>query len=156
MNNSIVPALEVIMARRIAALPEKLRLFTQEATRLPSSLLLTGPRGVGKSTFLLHHGRGRRFLYFSADNPLVMALNLSEVVQSIFMAGYEGVIIDEVHYAQDWSLHLKSLYDAYPAASFWISDSSSLLLRSGKGDLSRRFVHLDMPIQLRPLSRQDS
>jgi predicted AAA+ superfamily ATPase len=85
-----------------------------------------------------------------------MALNLSEVVQSIFMAGYEGVIIDEVHYAQDWSLHLKSLYDAYPAASFWISDSSSLLLRSGKGDLSRRFVHLDMPIQLRPLSRQDS
>jgi predicted AAA+ superfamily ATPase len=146
MNNSIVPVLEVIMARRITALPKKLRLFTQEATRLPSSLLLTGPRGVGKSTFLLHHGRSRRFLYFCADNPLVMALNLSEVVQSIFMAGYEGVIIDEVHYAQDWSLHLKSLYDAYPAASFWISDSSSLLLRSGNADLSRRFVHLDMPI----------
>jgi predicted AAA+ superfamily ATPase len=146
MSTEIVQALEVIMARQIASLPEKLRLFTQEAKGLPSSLLLTGPRGVGKSTFLLHHGRERKFLYFSADNPLVLTLPLSEVVQGIFMAGYTGVIIDEVHYANDWSLHLKSLYDAYPGASFWISDSTSLLLKSGYADLSRRFVHLAMPI----------
>ena len=146
MNNFIIEALEANMARRLAALPQKLRLFTQEATSLPDSLILTGPRGVGKSTFLLHHGQKRNMLYFSADNPLVMPYSLSEVVKAIIIKGYEGVIIDEVHYANNWSIHLKSLYDDYPGYTFWISDSSSLILRSGNADLSRRFVHLSMPI----------
>jgi predicted AAA+ superfamily ATPase len=146
MNNTIVQSLEVVMARRLAALPKKLRLFTKEATSLPTSLILTGPRGVGKSTFLLHHGQKHHLLYFSADNPLIMPFSLSEVVKSIFMAGYEGVIIDEIHYANNWSIHLKSLYDDFPNYLFWVSDSSSLSLRSGSADLSRRFVHLSMPI----------
>ncbi len=146
MINLIVEELQTIMARRIAALPPTLRPFTQEATSLPRALLLTGARGVGKSTFLLHHSKNRKLLYFSADNPLVMTLSLSEVVQAIFMHGYEGVIIDEVHFARNWSLHLKSLYDDYPHHFFWISDFSSLVLRSGTADLSRRFVHMKMPI----------
>lgn len=39
---------------------------------------------------------------------------LYEVVKDIFMSGYEGVIIDEIHYARDWNLHLKALYDDFP------------------------------------------
>ncbi|NMA22756.1 MAG: ATP-binding protein, partial [Spirochaetales bacterium] len=75
MINLIVEELQTIMARRIAALPPTLRPFTQEATSLPRALLLTGARGVGKSTFLLHHSKNRKLLYFSADNPLVMTLS---------------------------------------------------------------------------------
>ena len=62
------------------------------------------------------------------------------------MLGYEGVIIDEIHYASNWSIHLKALYDDYPGKIIWISDSSSLVLRDGKADLSRRYVAIQMPL----------
>lgn len=62
------------------------------------------------------------------------------------MLGYEGVIIDEVHYAADWSIHLKALYDDFPGKIFWVSDSSSLVLKAGEGDLSRRYVPMKMPL----------
>lgn len=88
MNNSIIQALESNIARRVSALPNKLRLFTQEIESLPRALILTGSRGVGKSTFLLHHAKDRNLLYFSADNPLVMPFSLSEIAKAIFMAGY--------------------------------------------------------------------
>jgi hypothetical protein len=110
--------------------------------------MLTGPRGVGKTTYLLHHAQKlletqqERLLYLSADNPTLGNEGLYEIVTSIFLAGYSGVIIDEVHFAKDWSIHLKALYDDFPNHRLWISDSSSLCLRMGKGDLSRRFVHI--------------
>jgi len=85
-------------------------------------------------------------LYFSADNPMLAGEPLYETVKSMFMAGYEGVIVDEVHYARDWSLHLKALYDDFPAHQLWISDSSALVLRAGFGDTSRRFVPIHLPL----------
>jgi len=36
--------------------------------------------------------------------------------------------------------------DDYPDRLLWVSDSSSLVLRSGTGDLSRRFVSIVMPL----------
>lgn len=71
---------------------------------------------------------------------------LYETVKAFFLAGYSGVIVDEVHFARDWSVHLKALYDDFPARSIWVSDSSALVLRSGIGDLSRRFVPIRMPL----------
>ena len=120
------------MQRRLAALPQRLRPFTTEFDELPKKLMLTGARGCGKSTFLLHHSQGRRLLYFSADNPKIIGEPLYDLVSSVFMLGYEGVIIDEIHYASNWSIHLKALYDDYPGKIIWISDSSSLVLRDGK------------------------
>ena len=83
------------MQRRLAALPQRLRPFTTEFDELPKNLMLTGARGCGKSTFLLHHSQGRRLLYFSADNPKIIGEPLYDLVSSVFMLGYEGVIIDE-------------------------------------------------------------
>lgn len=137
------------MQRRMAALPERLRLFTTEysnAKPLPRTLLLSGARGCGKTTFLLHHSRGRRMLYLSADHPKLITENLYDLVSDLFMRGYEGVIIDEVHFSSKWSLHLKALYDDFPDKCIWVSDSSSLVLREGEGDLSRRYVPIRMPL----------
>jgi len=128
------------------ALPQILRPFTAAKRELPRALVLTGHRGAGKTTFLLYHARGRRILYLSADNPLISAIPLYEAVTAVFMYGYEGVIIDEVHFAREWSIHLKALYDDFPDRAIWASDSSSLVLRKGRGDLSRRFVPLSMPL----------
>ena len=83
---------------------------------------------------------------FSADNPKIIGEPLYDLVSSVFMLGYEGVIIDEIHYASNWSIHLKALYDDYPGKIIWISDSSSLVLRDGKADLSRRYVAIQMPL----------
>ena len=147
-----IAELEATMKRRIASLPIRLRPFVRHRDTLPRTFMLTGPRGVGKTTYLLHHAQKlletqqERLLYLSADNPTLGNEGLYEIVTSIFLAGYSGVIIDEVHFAKDWSIHLKALYDDFPNHTLWISDSSSLCLRMGKGDLSRRFVHIDMPL----------
>ena len=79
-----------ILQRRLAALPQRLRPFTTEFDELPKNLMLTGARGCGKSTFLLHHSQGRRLLYFSADNPKIIGEPLYDLVSSVFMLGYEG------------------------------------------------------------------
>lgn len=146
MDTAYIANFEAAMQRRLADMPGRIRLFTSERIDLPRALMLTGPRGVGKTTFLLHHARGRKILYFSADHPELARDSLYETVKTIFLAGYAGVIIDEVHYARDWSQHLKALYDDFPDRSLWISDSSSLVLRSGVGDLSRRYLAIHMPL----------
>ncbi len=111
------------MQRRLSILPSALRPFTREYHDLPQTLVLTGPRGVGKTTFLLHHATGKRFLYLSMDNPSLANFPLYDLVRAIFLEGYEGVIIDEVHFAANWSLHLKALSDDFPRHSIWASDS---------------------------------
>ena len=146
MNDFGFLQLEAAMKRRMQAMPKRLRPFSLCLKDLPRALVLTGQRGVGKTTCLLHHARGRRFMYLSADNPLLANAPLYETVYALFMKVYEGVVIDEVHYAQDWSLHAKALYDDFPDRSLWLSDSSALILRSGVADLSRRFVSISMPL----------
>ena len=135
----IIEEFKAIMKRKLATVPARIRLWTTEyATKhtLPKNMILTGLRGTGKSTFLLYYAThiGRKMLYFSADNPRLSALSLYEVAAAIFMQGYDGVIIDEVHFARNWSAHLKSLYDDFPDRFVWASDSSALVLRNGKLD----------------------
>jgi Predicted ATPase (AAA+ superfamily) len=146
MNAQAIADIEAGMQRRMDAMPALIRPFTSEKAKLPRACIVTGPRGVGKSTFLLHHARGSNLLYVSADHPRFSEYPLYDIVKSIFLAGYAGVIVDEVHYARDWSQQLKALYDDYPDRSLWISDSSSLVLRSGVGDLSRRYLPIRMPL----------
>ncbi len=142
--------MKVVMERKIAAMPSRIRTWTTEYTShklLPKNMILTGLRGEGKSTFLLHHAKtcGKRMLYFSADNPVLSSVHLYSLVSEIFLQGYDGVVIDEVHFAREWSQSLKSLYDDFPDRTVWASDSSALILRNGSGDLSRRYVFVHMP-----------
>ena len=152
-KTEILEAIEefkTIMERKIAALPERVRLWTIEYSSkktLPKNMILTGLRGSGKSTFLLYHAihNGKKMLYFSADNPILANENIYNIASQIFLKGYDGVIIDEVHFSREWSRSLKSLYDDFPDRLVWASDSSSIILREGTGDLSRRYVFVHMP-----------
>ncbi len=141
-----IERLERNMKRRLAHMPERLRLYTSEFRNLPSAVIITGARGCGKSTFLLYHAKDENMLYLSMDNPLLSTFSLYEIVEYIFLNGYDGVIIDEVHYATDWSRHLKAIYDDFPGKKIWVSDSSALVLRTGNADLSRRYVAIQMPM----------
>lgn len=147
----IISGLRTDMERKLAMLPDRVRLWTSEYSQknsIPRNMVLTGQRGAGKTTFLLFHARltGEKILYFSADSPSLAGESLYNIAAEAFMQGYGGVIIDEVHFARDWSKCLKSLYDDFPDRKVWASDSSALILRSGTADLSRRYVFVRMPL----------
>ncbi len=141
-----IELLERNMRRRLAHMPERKRLFTTEFGQLPSAFIIIGARGCGKSTFLLHHAKDKNMLYLSLDNPLLSTRTLYEIVEYIFLKGYDGVILDEVHYSANWSRNLKAIYDDFPGKKIWVSDSSALVLRAGNADLSRRYVAINMPM----------
>jgi len=109
-------------------------------------MVFSGTRGVGKSTFLLNLIKNQKILYISADLPFIQTVSLFDLGKEAFALGYEGIAVDEVHYARDWSLHLKALYDSFPRHKIYASDSSSSILRSGYGDLSRRFLNVNIPL----------
>ena len=146
--SQLIMALENIHQELLLAQPEALRLWSlTEHMKSSRGILVVGPRGVGKTTQLLEAAhRAGKFLYFSADNPLVSTVSLSEIASAAFGCGYEGVVIDEVHGSRDWALHLKSIYDSNPRKMVWASDSSSLVLREGTADLSRRFPRVETPL----------
>ncbi|OGQ34274.1 MAG: AAA family ATPase [Deltaproteobacteria bacterium RIFCSPHIGHO2_12_FULL_43_9] len=142
----IIEKLALVQERLIASIPPKLRFFiSNHSLQGKRGFLIIGPRGVGKTTLLLKESAKGKILYLSADNPIISQTTLSDIAESCFSNGYEGIIIDEVHYAKDWSMHVKSIYDNFPKKTIWISDSSSLILRKSTRDLNRRFPKLFVP-----------
>jgi predicted AAA+ superfamily ATPase len=137
----IIEKMSLIQARVSGALPSISRPYLDGVQlHKQRSALVTGPRGVGKTSFLLREAQKLgNALYISADHPLVSTCSLWELGEKAFLGGYSGLIVDEVHFAANWSAHLKSLYDSFPDKFIWASDSSSLILRLGTHDLSRRF-----------------
>ncbi len=145
--NDIISQIELTNKRLKQHLPARKRLiFNALPIENIRGILLYGPRGIGKTTFLLDKLKNKNFLYFSADNPIISAQPLYELVRKIFNKGYTGVVIDEIHFSNRWGVHLKSLYDDFPSHTIWISDSSNLILKKGAADLSRRFVQYRMPM----------
>jgi predicted AAA+ superfamily ATPase len=82
-------------------------------------LLLVEARGVGKTTFLLEKASADHIFYVSADNPVASTIPLYDPIEAAFLEGYDGVFVDEVHYAADWSQHIKAAYDSFPAKLIW-------------------------------------
>jgi hypothetical protein len=144
----IIERLESRKERMISALPEKKRLYFEKLKKIQNErgILLYGPRGVGKTTFLLTNAKKYNFFYVSGDDPLLSQVPLYNLGERIFLEGFNGLIIDEVHFLNNWSLQIKYLYDSFPNKKIWISDSSSIILRKGIADLSRRFIKVRMPL----------
>lgn len=113
-------------------------------------IILTGARGTGKTTMVLQHYLERyhdvkQCLYMSADNPLVLKTGIYHTALEYFKYYGDCLIVDEVHKHKDWSVELKALYDAYPDKRFIVLGSSTLSIKSEKGDLSRRALTYFLP-----------
>lgn len=106
---------------------------------------ILGARGTGKTTLMLQHVRDRygtsdRALYISVDSPFFQAHDLFQFARQFHELGGELLLIDEIHKYQDWSVHVKAIYDAFPGMKVIFSGSSLLQIANQKADLSRRAI----------------
>lgn len=105
---------------------------------------ILGPRGVGKTTFLLnfvltHGAKQRQALYVSADNLYFLENNLIQLVDQLYKeTDVRLLCIDEVHKYPNWNQELKNISDIYLDFRVVFSGSSMIDLIQSKYDLSRR------------------
>ena len=106
------------------------------------SILITGQRGVGKTTMMLQHlkehfGKSSKAIYISVDNPYFKNISLYEFATQFEKYGGEVLYIDEIHKYKEWSSHIKSIYDS-TKLKLVISGSSMIQIHTEEADLSRR------------------
>lgn len=110
--------------------------------------LVTGQRGVGKTTLMVQylsqkfpdHATSRRCLYLPADHFVVAQRPLYEVAEAFVHQGGQLLCIDEIHKAEAWARDLKSMVDTWDGLELLVTGSSLLHLQRGSHDLSRRVV----------------
>jgi len=110
--------------------------------------MITGQRGVGKTTCLVQHlverypdhSSSGRCLYLPVDHFIVAQRPLYEIAAEFADSGGELLCLDEVHKNPTSSRELKSMIDSLPTLSIAASGSSMLQLQKGSHDLSRRVL----------------
>lgn len=147
--DSLADELASVQQRLLATLSRPVRTWSApwalEPGPTPRAVLLHGPRGVGKTQFMLRTLQQVGGSYWSMDHPLLASHSVYDWVSQAFGRGVDHVFLDEIHHAAEWSVHAKALYDAYPGKTIWLSGSSSILMSRGLGDLSRRFLATAVP-----------
>ncbi|MBO8161172.1 MAG: ATP-binding protein, partial [Thermosipho sp. (in: Bacteria)] len=74
----IIERLESRKERMVSALPDRKRLYFEKLVKTENErgILLYGPRGVGKTTYLLINAKKYNFFYVSGDDPLLSQISL--------------------------------------------------------------------------------
>jgi predicted AAA+ superfamily ATPase len=75
---------------------------------------------------------------------VVSSLGLFKIASEYFKMGGEAIMIDEIHKFPGWGLELKSIIDTFKEKRVLVSGSSSIDLKHGKADLSRRVVYYNL------------
>lgn len=137
--------------------------------------IVTGQRGVGKTTALIQHMMdtykpdSREVLYVPVDHTLVARYSLYEIAETFYKEeGVKLIFFDEIHKYNQWSRDLKSIYDVFPDLSLLASGSSAMEITKSSHDLSRRaivykmegmsfreFIELSLDMQLPVFSLDD-
>ena len=108
--------------------------------------LVTGQRGVGKTTWMVRYlldqhpdvVTSRQCLYLPADHFLAAQFPLYQVAKTFAQEGGRLLCVDEIHKAENWARDLKSALDTFPTLAVVATGSSLLHLQHGTHDLSRR------------------
>ena len=108
-------------------------------------IVITGARGVGKTTMLLQHIKlseaDSSSLYISADNIYFTDNSLYDVASKFYKLNGKFLYIDEVHKYRNWSTEVKMMYDNLPDLHIVVTGSSVLDIAKGtEADLSRRAI----------------
>jgi predicted AAA+ superfamily ATPase len=115
--------------------------------------VITGQRGVGKTTGLVQIMRARytdalvtsKVLYLPCDHFAIGKRSIYAIAEEFALKGGELLCLDEIHKTPQWSSILKSIYETFPELTVIASGSSSLKLKAGTGDLARRALFYRLP-----------
>jgi predicted AAA+ superfamily ATPase len=123
------------------------RYFLKTHTMDSRMSIITGPRGIGKTTTLIQtilanypNPISKEALYISADHRSVQNHTLYAIAEAFYKNEGKLLCIDEIHKADNWSGELKMIHDAFPGLRVIATGSSALELSHGSHDLSRRAV----------------
>lgn len=110
---------------------------------------LKGARGTGKTTILRQRmreafGHDERAIYLSLDNLWISAVEMLDVIDTLYKNGVETFFLDEVHHLQEWAELMKNIYDGYPDVQVYYSGSSLLKLDGSMSDLPRRQLSYEL------------
>lgn len=105
-------------------------------------IAIFGARGVGKTTTLFQYlqelqSQNKNALYISLDYPFLSGMDLIGLAEEFVNTGGEYLLLDEVHRFEDFSSHLKMIYDLFEIKVVFTSSSATSILNA-KSDLSRR------------------
>jgi len=107
------------------------------------AVVLTGTRRVGKTTIqyqmieaLLNSGVApQKILFISMDHPILKLAQFQDVLEcyheNIYAEQNCYYFFDEIQYAQDWDLWLKTIYDTQPDTKVVATGSASPALMKG-------------------------
>jgi len=106
---------------------------------------IKGSRGTGKTTLLLQQLKKlalppHQAAYWSLDDFYFTSNTLVEMAEQFHREGGTHLFLDEVHKYENWSQHIKNLYDFYPNLQIVFTGSSIIEISREEGDLSRRMV----------------
>lgn len=105
---------------------------------------IVGPRGIGKTSFLIHEvlhagAKEMRALYLSTDSIYFVDHTLLGLIDTLYKeTDIRTVCIDEIQKYAAWRPELKNIYDTYREMKIIFSGSSAIDLVQSKVDLSRR------------------
>ncbi len=136
--------------------------YIDEALQLPSSrelinevnwnspaIVLTGPRGVGKTTLMIQATKRQKlkpiqdFLYINGYDLVMRQDDLEKLVKEYFRTYGNLILIDEIHKVPHWGLTLRGLIDTSKSQKIVVSGSSEALISKGiaEADIQRRIDH---------------
>ncbi len=112
-------------------------------------LVLTGARGVGKTTLFIQHLKSlnlpvQQAAYVSLDSLYFSTHDLVDFAEEYVQKGGRILYLDEVQKYPNWSLAIKNIYDNLPELQLRISGSSTTEILKSEGDLSRRALFYNM------------
>lgn len=104
--------------------------FFATATQQFPVMLVTGPRQIGKTTFLRHLAEESR-TYVTLDDPMICALAKDD--PALLLQRFRPpVLIDEIQYAPQLLPHIKMAVDRdRTAGQFWLTGSQQFHLMKG-------------------------
>lgn len=122
------------------------------------SVLIYGPRQVGKTTLVKSFIRDSKDAYFTCDDQIVAKMFVANGSQlKSIVEPYHRIIIDEAQRILDAGLVIKLLIDTFPDKQFIVTGSSALELAYGMFDAltGRVAVYSMYPLALVELSHAD-
>ncbi len=113
-------------------------------------IVITGARGIGKTTFLLQYIKEKlnkvsdEVIYVSLDDLYFSKNTIVDFAGEFVKRGGKYLFLDEIHKYPNWSQEIKNIYDYFGSLRIIITGSSALDIYKGNADLSRRAISYKM------------